>query len=282
MATTSAGYWSETRPNGKPIEPGTVCWVTEMGEDVNPIYTYGKTVDEVLEKLSRTQAHTVAALARRAVAPPTTETPAYAPPRKKMTSDEVMQATTDLQNPSKAGTAVARLVQDATGIDLHQMAIDEFAKRAMAWQAEHPDFYAHPGNKRLLTTQAQAMAGGDLTLVTKEVLTSAFNVLRQRGELYDAPAESELPPNNNTPPNSPTFPGVSPVQRTTERPRGQFATGTRSNGFRASQATQPQTPKYTAEDIRTMPESKSRRLIETDDPDYKEACERYFGVPASA
>lgn len=274
---TSAGYWTDKRPNGKPIDEGTVCWVTEM-EGINPIYTYGKTAEEVIEKLATTQAHAQAALARRAAAP--TATPTAPATRKKLTANEIMQATTDLQDPAKSASAVTRLIQDATGIDLRQMAVDEFAKRAMEWQAEHPEFYAHPGNKRLLTDQAKYFTGGDLTLVTKDILTSAFNVLRERGELYDEPAAPL--PNPNLPPNSPAFPGESPVQRTTERPRGQFSTGTRSNGFNAPQVSLPKTPKYTAEDIRTMPESKSRRLVETNDPDYAAACEKYFGVTASA
>lgn len=191
-----------------------------------------------------------------------------------------MVATADLQNPAKAGAAAARLIQDATGIDLQRMAIENFSKMAMEWQEEHPEFYAHPGNKRLLTDQAKAMAGGDLTLITKDTLTRAFQFLRQRGELYDAPAAVPTDPNNPTPPAS--FPGESPVQRTTERPRGTFSTGARSTSFRASQTSVPKTLKYTAEEIRTMPESKARRLIETNDPDYAEACERFFGVSASA
>jgi hypothetical protein len=278
----AAGYWTDTRPNGNPIDEGTVCWVTEV-EGINPIYTYGKTKDEVIEKLSVTQAHAQAALARRAAAPSAgpAATPASIAPRKRMTSDEVMQATSDLQNPAKAGNAMTRLIQDQTGVDLHQMAIAEFSRMAMEWQNEHPDFYAHPANKRILTDQAKFMAGGDLTMVTKDILTSAFNTLRQRGEIFDAP---ELPSNDNPnlPPNSPSFPGESLVQRTTERPRGQFATGARSNGFSASQVALPKTPKYTAEDIRTMPESKSRRLLESNDKDYAEACDLYFGVPARA
>lgn len=275
----SAGYWTRTRPNGKPVDEGTVCWVTEI-EGLNPIYTYGKSEQDVIDKLSLNQAHTQSALARQTTQTPPSDPPAPATSRQKMTPEEVMVATADLQNPAKAGHAAARLIQDATGIDLQQMALENFSKIAMDWQGEHPDFYAHPGNKRLLTEQARAMAGGDLTLINKDVLTRAFQTLRQRGELYDAPPDLSSDPNN---PNSPpAFPGESPVQRTTERPRGSFSTGARSTSFRAPQTSVPKTLKYTAEDIRTMPESKSRRLIETNDPDYAEACERFFGVSASA
>lgn len=276
----NAGYWTTTRPNGKPIEEGTVCWVTEI-DGLNPIYTYGKTVQDVIDKLSHTNAHAQAALARQAAQPTNTPQPSAAvPARQKMTPEEVMVATADLQNPAKAGHAAARLIQDATGIDLQQMAIESFSKVAMDWQADNPDFYPHPGNKRLLTEQARAIAGGDFTLINKDVLTRAYETLRQRGELMEAPPATPSDPNNPTPPTS--FPGESPVQRTTERPRGTFSTGARSTSFRAPQTTGPKTLKYTAEEIRTMPEAKSRRLIETNDPDYAEACERYFGVSASA
>lgn len=275
---SGAGYWTTTRPNGKPIEEGTVCWVTEI-EGINPIYTYGRTVQDVIDKLSLTNAHAQATLARQS-AQPNGEPSATMSVRQKMTPEEIMVATADLQIPAKSGAAAARLIQDATGIDLQKMAIDNYAKIAMEWQNENPDFYSHPGNKRLLTDQAKLMAGGDLTQVSKDTLTRAFQFLRQRGELYDAPPVAPSDPNNPTPPTS--FPGESPVQRTTERPRGTFSTGARSTSFRAPQTIAPKTLKYTAEDIRTMPESKSRRLIETNDPDYAEACERYFGVSASA
>lgn len=278
------GYWSETRANGQPLEQGTVCWVTEV-EGQHPIFTYGKTVQEVLEKVTRTGATAQAELARR-----TAHTATPPPARRRMTADETMQATTDLANPAKAAHAITRLVEDATGIDFAAQARKNFSTLAMEWQHDHPEFFSHPGNKRLLVTEAQTLAGGDLTAVTKEILTKAFDMLSARGELlYDpagaTPSHTDDPASRGAegatpaPSNLTTFPGGNQVQRTTERPRGaRYATGTRSTSFRGGGSAVPSsTPKYTAEAIRRMPESEMRRLIESNDPDYAAACEQLYG-----
>jgi hypothetical protein len=271
------GYWTETRPNGKPIEPGTVCWVTET-PGINPIYTYGRDQQEVIEKLSLNQAHSQAALARRNAPTPIPAATTPAPVRPAMTADEVMQATADLANPGKSGAAIVKLVQDASGVDLSRVALDDFARTAQQWEADNPDFFPHPGNKRLLVDQAKAHVGGSLARITAALLTQSFHELLQAGLLYDAPANP-----NPTPNNLEAFPGENPVQRT-ERPRGaRYATGTRSTSFRApQQASQTRTLKYTAEEISRMPESKSRALIAANDRDYAEACEFHFGAQATA
>lgn len=271
------GYWTETRPNGKPLEPGTFCWVTEM-EGINPIFTYGKTMEEVVEKLARNNAHAQAALARRNAPIPASPTPSVPPtPRPAMSADEIMRNTLELQNPATAGAAAARLIQESTGVDFGQIALQNFAAMAMAWETENPDFWPHPGNKRLLIEQAKRYAGGLLPRVTKEILTQAFTELRQGGYLLEEPANNEPPPSAPTPPNLTTFPGESPVQRT-ERPRGsRFATGARSLSLLSPQTVPAKTLKYTANEIRTMPEYKSRELIDSNDVDYAEACEFYFG-----
>lgn len=277
----AAGFWTETRPNGKPIEAGTVCWVTEPIDGGHPIYTYGKDQQEVIEKLARTNAHAQAALARKSTAPATPATPTATAPAR-MTADEVMQATQDLQNPAKSGTAVARLVQDATGIDLGRLALNNFAALAQEWQQETPDFYEHPGNMHLLVGRAKAYAGGTIANVTKEHLSRAFDDLQHEGMLFEAPASQSTLPNNQPTPSP--VPDENQVQRT-ERPRGsRFATSTRSTGFRAApqHSSQTRTPKYTAEEIRSMPNSKSRALIDANDADYNYACEFHFGDQATA
>lgn len=270
-------YWSDTRPNGKPVEPGTVCWITDLEDGTHPIATYGKDQAEVMDKLAHQNAHAQMALARRTAPPSNPAAPATpAPARRTFTPDQIMRATTDLEDPSKAGAAVATLVESHTGLDLRQLVADRFGKLAKEWESETPDFYAHPGNVKLVTTEAFNRAGGNLGLVTKEHLTAAFRAMQAQGYLMDAPADDTNPPPSNTN----TFPDENRVQRT-ERPRGTFATGARSTGFQRV-AAQPRTPKYTEEDIRKMPLEKSKRLIETNDPDYAEACERYFGSSAQA
>jgi hypothetical protein len=195
-----------------------------------------------------------------------------------MDANEVMQATSDLGNPGEAGEAVTRLVEDATGINLRGLALEAFSRRAQEWQDEHPDFYPHPGNVNLVTTDAFRSSGHDWAGVSKEMLTASFQKLQARGELFDAPAAPVTP----AAPAAETFPGGSPVQRV-EYPRGgRPGTGTRSTSFRATQTVQPRTPKYSDEDIRKMPASKKRELILSNDPDFTAACDRLYGVQASA
>lgn len=281
----AGGYWATERLNGKPLEPGTVCWVTEV-DGQNPIATYGKDADEVIQKLSLNQAHYQAAMARRAAAAPAapgTSTPAAPAPRKRMTNDEIFQATADAQNPAKAADAMVRLVSDATGIDLKNLPLIEFGKRAKEWQDEHPEFYGHPGNIKLLTNEAFRAANYDWANVSKESLTVAFHKLQALGDLFEEPIQlPSLEPVEDPPNNLHTFPGGSLVQRT-EMPRGaRFATGTRSTNFRASQERQPRTPKYSPEDIRRMPPSKHKELINSNDPDYAAAVELMARAQASA
>lgn len=279
------GYWADKRLNGKPLEPGQMCWVTTI-EGQNPIATYGKSFEDIIEKLALNQKSFQVALMRK-VAPAPAATPGATPTapavRKRMTNDEIFQATADVQNPAKAADAMVRLVSDATGIDLKNLPLIEFGDRAKEWQNEHPEFYGHPGNIKLLTNEAFRAANYDWANVSKESLTVAFHKLQALGDLFEEPIQLPSLERVEDPPNNlHEFPGGSPVQRT-EMPRGaRFATGTRSTNFRASQERQPRTPKYSPEDIRRMPPSKHKELINSNDPDYTAAVELMARAQASA
>lgn len=271
------GYWTQTRPNGKPIEAGTFCWVTEV-EGCNPIYTYGETTEEVLEKVSRTMSNAQAALAQRSAPPaaPAAPLPQLEAP-KRLSADEVMQATADLDNPAKAGAAAARLIEDNTGLDLRQLAIDAFDRTATQWEQSHPEFFPHRANKLLLAQRSIALAGGQIGRVTGTHLERAYLELKRDGTLVDAPASpAHLNPTEQ--PGTSTLPEEIPVQRT-ERPR-QFATGTRSANFGQPPRVQPKTLKYTEAEVRSMSYEKRKALIDSDDPDFAAACEAYFGQTA--
>lgn len=271
------GYWTDTRPNGKPVESGTVCWVTDLEDGSHPIYTYGENKDEVLSKLSQQNAHAQIAMARRAApAKPVAILATQQPAARRITAEQVMQATADLENPGKAGHAIATLVESATGLNLEQVVLQNFARIAMEWEAATPEFFSHPGNQRMLTQEATGLAGGKLGNVTREHLQQAFLNLQGRGELFEG--SPSLP--NPNPSNPSPFPDESQVQRS-ERPRGtRFATGSRSTSFRTQAPTR--TLKYTEEEILRMPASQSRRLIESNDRDYADACDAYFGKQAQA
>jgi hypothetical protein len=267
--------WTTTRPNGKPVEVGTFCRVLDMEDGTNPIYYYGKTEQEVNDKIALNNMHAQRALARRAEAPPqNTSTPSSIAPRKRMTADETMQATTDLQNPAKAAEAVTRLVQDATGMDLRQMAMDAFKARADEWVRETPDFYNCKPNRSLLATRLGVLVNGDVALISKEMMTQCFHQMLEAGDLVEDPGEVE--------PNVTTFPDENQVQRVETSRGGRNGTGTRSTNFRAPQSAQTRTLKYTREQIDRMSLAKTEALIRSGDKDYADACEFYYPSAAKA
>lgn len=278
-------YWTQTRANGQPIAPYKFCYVTDLEDGTHPIYTYGNTQEEVFDKIARQNGNAQLAMAARKTAAAATSSTAVPPtppaPRTKLTGDQVMRATQDLTDPAKAPGAVASLVQDATGVDLQQMAQQNFARMAMDWQQANPEFYAHPGNKQLLANAAMKYAGS-LAAVTPEILTYCYQQLNASGMLFERPASFEDNPNFPQPQAEPA-PGESQGSRATDRPRGtKFSTGTRSSSFGGRNPSSTRTLKYTAADIRNMPESKARALIESNDKDYADACEYYFGASATA
>ena len=126
---------------------------TDEGMGLVPVY--GKSTDEVLEKLTRTNAHAQETLARRAAAtaqPAGAQTAPHTPaaaPRRSISADEVMRATADLQNPAKAGEAIGTLIEAQTGVNPVEQARRNYAVLALHWEELHPEFYQHPGNRQL-------------------------------------------------------------------------------------------------------------------------------------
>lgn len=263
--------WVTVRPSGKPVEPGTFCRMLDMEDGTNPIYYYGKTEQEVNDKIALNNMHAQRALARRSEEPTNGHVPvppSPVVPRRRMDANETMQATVDLGNPAKSAEAITKLVQDATGIDLRKMAMDGFKALANVWIEEHPDFYNCKPNRTLLATQLGKMVNGDVSLITKEMMTQTFHQMLDAGDLFDQPDEAA--------PNVRPFPEEMPVQRVETTRSGRNGTGTRSTNFRAPQTAQTRTLKYTREQIDRMPLPKSKALIDSGDKDYAEACEFYY------
>lgn len=265
--------FTEKRPNGKPIDRGTFAGLLDLEDGSHPIYAYGATKDEVYEKLVVNGAHARVALNRVMTPPVTPAGTTPVGPKPDLTPEQVMQRTTELGVAGKAGAAARVLIEDETGLDLHELAVEKFARVAMDWRRENPNFYNHPGNRKLLTERALALAGGKLGRVTKEFMTQAYNellpVLFQDPEPDSPIQQPDL--------SSTTFPGASPVQRAERTETPLFATAVPGNRLRASQAAPPKTPKYTEAAIRNMPEKERVRLIQVQDKDFNEACEVYFG-----
>ena len=170
---------------------------------------------------------------------------------------------------------MAALVEDATGVDLRQIAIQNFVRTATRWEYEHPDFYPHPGNKRLLADQAKAHTGGEISRVTAEILTLAFTELQNGGYLLEAPPDYEQQ-QQQQPPNTPsTFPAESQVPRTERPRRSAYSTGIPGNRLRAPQTAPPRTLKYTERQILAMPIEEYKRLWNSGDKDFREALAAY-------
>jgi hypothetical protein len=245
----------------------------DMEDGTNPVYVYGKTEQEVYDKIEMKSMYAQQALARRAEVAPLTNgsaPPSAVAPRKRMTPDETMQTFTDATtNPAKAGDAITKLVQDATGVDLRGMAMDAFKKRAGEWARETPEFYDIKPNRALLATRLGVMVNGDVSQITKEMMTQTFHQMRDAGDLVEDPGEAT--------PNVATFPDDHQVQRGETSRGGRAGTGTRSTSFRAPQTVQTRTTlKYTREQIDRMSMAKTEALIRSGDKDYADACEFYY------
>lgn len=279
--------WTETRPNGQAITPGTFALKMDLEDGTNPIYVYGRTKEEVIEKVARQNMHAQRALSDRPRAGATSNTPQPAPvapaARAPLSPDDTMRAVKDLENPAKAGEAVATLLESATGVDPRRLAMENFANVAERWQNNTPDFYVHPGNQQLLIQRALAYPGVErhFARITPEILTYCFQQIRAEGKYFERPAEVD---NDNPPHPTPAFPGQNQVPRAPEQQREtRFSTGTRSTRFATPvPGSQKRTPKYTAEQIRTMPYRQAEELTRSNDPDYAFACEYHFGNQAAS
>jgi len=273
-------FWTDKRPNGAAIDAGTFCRVIDLEDGTHPIYTYGRTEAEVFEKIERQSGNAQLALARRAANPPTTSAsgPAPAPAadnRFRLSADQVMQATEDLKNPATAGRAVVLLQAHETGIDPQKARLDGFIRLGLEWEREHPEFFAHYANRKVLGDYLGALVNGEVERITKEMITTAYCELLAKGLLYEPQETNSTATTTTSTPG--TFPGESPVQQT-ERPRKMFSTGVSANRLRAPQSisSQPKPLKYTEKQIRTMPLEDAEALLRAKDPDYALAVRTYF------
>ena len=79
--TKMRSYWSDTRPNGPPLEPGWMCFIQEIPGE-HPMPFNGRSVEEALEKVSYTLGHAQAEIARRASAGNGAGVPSPPPPER--------------------------------------------------------------------------------------------------------------------------------------------------------------------------------------------------------
>jgi hypothetical protein len=262
-------YWTDKQPNGKPITY-KFARVIDLEDGTHPQWVYGETMDEVLEKIERNHANAQRALlnARREPAATTPTAPVLPAAPARLTADEKMRLTLDLQNPAKAATAMVKLIADETGVDPAAERQRLYANTAVEWEREHPEFYQHPGNRRILGREAINRAGGNPAAVTKQVLTQCFNELLADGQLFEGQNESTY----NNEPHS-TIPAETQVR--TERPKLRSIGGIPAQRLRAAQTVPTRTLKYSEAEYFAMPLAKRRELLANSDPDYLAAANKY-------
>lgn len=270
---------------GKPLADGRLCLVIDPEDGTNPIRVWGRSREEILDKAAKTVEHgirTITGLRTQihSTAPPPSSASAKKPNGEapahptKLTAAEQMQATADLDNPSKAPQAITRLLEHHTGIDFQSMQQKETLERIATiqanWSAGRPDFPQHPTNYTLLNNAATIRAGG-YEKITSEIMDEVFNELLAQGLLVEPgepPAEEEPPP--------PTVQPAETLESRTVRPRG--ATSHRRTATGAAAVVPAQTPKYTREQIQAMTSAEYRRKLETD-PAFVQAVAAYAGQP---
>lgn len=275
-------YWAKGRKGAlepadndqpTPIDDGRFCRVIDLENGEIPVPTYGRTPDEVLAKIERTGMHARLHLAS-SQAPrsgqPAAPKPAAATRRLAMTPDEQMRATLDLATPAAAPAAVKALLEEATGIDLDEMAARAFADRAQRWAATHPELKNVAFNTKLITDNARMRVGGDLRKVTTEILEAVYQELSAGGYLLTEDHSNANP----SQPALPVQPGQNPAQGTRQTDPA-FATSHRLN--RTGTANPPQwKPKYTREQIDRMPMKESEKLLRARDKDYEDSVNYWY------
>lgn len=250
------------------VTDGRMRLVIDPEDGSHPQYVYGKDKDEILHKLARTVEHgsrTIAALkssvpTRHAASVGNAATlPA---PRKAMTPDQQMQATSDLANPAKAPQAVKALVNEATGGALDEFEefrqekkIKRLASTAASWATRHPEFLRTETNKKLLCDSAVLRVG--IENVTEDVLQAVYLELLEGGYLQTDNPDVQL--------------GETPAPRTV---REREATSYRRNSLRAAIPVPSTQLKYTRAQVDALSADAVLEKYKTD-ADFRRAFDTY-------
>lgn len=267
-------YWlNDGNPLTEGKHAGRYGRVSDLEDGTDPVTTYGATQEEVMGKIERTmmasQMHV-----RTAPPPPSpgNQPPAAPAPKRGLSPEQVMQATLDLQDPGKSQQAIAVLLESATGISLDKMILEQFQRTCLDWEANNPEFYGHYTNRKLMADNLRMRNGGTFKNVTLAMLDQVHNDLSQGGYLLtreDFAEPAQLP--------TPQAPPQQTADNRADTRTPSYATGHRSTRLRAPQSLPSWTPKYTRAQIDAMPLGKSEELIRTNDKDYHEAVEHWYG-----
>lgn len=249
----------------------------------DPQNVYADNEQDMNDKLARNYGNTrntVMQLRKKsAETPPATTTPAPPPPATpgapaKMTTDERLQAMADLDDPGKAGVAMAKILAEDSGFDFERArreqreadetkAADDHKKylgeQVNIFMRENPDYYGSANNGRLLRDATFRRVGNK---PTAEDWATSFKELDAMGVLESAPASDEP---LATPPKEPSAP--------------QSETPSSSTGFRPSQLRGDGRPGPAGS---KMTRAEALDLAETDDYDYRIKSEPGFKAKIEA
>jgi hypothetical protein len=261
-----ARYWEN---DGKPIADGSgrLCLIMDPEDGTHPIKVYGRTKDEIFEKVARNAETAQQQINRMRNAPgPAASTPGAvspaAPPavqRRPVTADEVMLAAQAVTNgdTGKMGSALKTLLR-AEGFDVDEMQQERMIRTvrstAAAWEKAHPEWPGSDRNNRLLIDKAAQMVG--FQNITAEVLDRAYAELLRYNMLFD----EESTATSTVEPTEPTqTPGME-TPRVVVRPRN--ATSYTRNSLRAAPPAARREPLYTRAQVDQMNSRQLRDKIE--------------------
>lgn len=277
-------YWSQTDGRGRPLAAGQLAYVIDKEDGSRPIYVYGATAEEILEKVATTAGTAQLTLDQLRANPAPqngngrSTPPAPAPVRRPpMTADQQMQTVEALKHPGKAPAAIVDLIQSETGLDMRQLAAAQFRRAALAWQKQNPDFVHHPANVRLLTEYAIRAAGG-LGKATEEHLDQAYAQLLAEGILVGNDEWQQPEPPN---PNPSQAQDGTPNLGNGRQPAPRTATTYRRSSLSAPPSPSSVAPRlaYTRDQIERMSVAEMDRVMHT--PEYTKAYDYYNSHPVA-
>ena len=197
-------YWTDAKPDGSKITDGRLCRIVDAEDGSLPVRVYGRTEQEVFDKIERTMMTAQMRLTQERGATTPQRNAPHAPVAPAadpaiLSADEIMRLTQEQQNPAKSAEANARLADHHRA--LQRKELTDFAQVCERWQRRHPELVDSLFNKKLITDNAR-MRSGSLKAISEEVLEQVYQELQAGGYLLT----EESAALHNEEPITPTVP----------------------------------------------------------------------------
>lgn len=268
-------------------------WYTEidLGDGSGKQIFKGRRKDDVTAQLIQAQTHASRKIRQQerqlklgqGLVVPDKEQPVVPFAPRELTKEERWQLSQDLQDPSKAASAMEKMLAASIGAGPEDIRTtlneSKEASRMMQgyiiasrWKALHPEFYADsPANLAAM----EAYFVKNQLAVTEKNFDIAFQDLSDSGLLETAPVPDEVPENIPA-----VAPQPVPVERRDSpatppaRARSASATGLSPRSSSVRSGAEPTTPAGpTAEELRRMPAAEFKRKL-LSDPQFKAHVEK--------